>query len=151
VTENHSPYIEFSRADWQQYREDAPLTLQADELVKLQGQNEAVSMAEVEQIYLPLSRLLSLYLGESQALYQATTNFLGHPVAKVPYIIGIAGSVGVGKSTTSRVLQTLLSRWPGHPRVDWVTTDGFLYANETLEQKGLMERKGFPESYEFAL
>ncbi len=99
-------------------------------------------------VYLPLSRLLSLYVQATQQLYRATDTFLGHHQTKVPYIIGIAGSVAVGKSTTARILQTLLARWPSHPKVDLITTDGFLYPNKVLEQRGLMRRKGFPESYD---
>jgi type I pantothenate kinase len=102
----------------------------------------------VEQIYLPLSRLLNLYVGATQVLRSATTRFLGNPEQRLPFVIGIAGSVAVGKSTTSRILQTLLSQWTDHPRVDLVTTDGFLFPNAVLEERGLMHRKGFPESYD---
>lgn len=142
------PYTEFSRNVWREFRNDMPLPLTKDELVGLRGMNETISMEEVEEVYLPLSRLLNLYIDGIHELYQVTSKFLGHPEPKVPYIIGVAGSVAVGKSTISRLLKTLLSRWPSHPRVDIVTTDGFLYPNAELEKRGLMERKGFPESYD---
>ena len=129
-------------------RAATPLTLTETDLAALQGLNEPVSLREVEEIYLPLSRLLDLYVDATQSLYTVTDTFLGHPAAKVPYVIGIAGSVAVGKSTTARVMQALLARWPGHPRVDLVTTDGFLLPNRVLEARGLMHRKGFPESYD---
>ncbi len=140
-----SPYLEFPRQVWREFRKETPLTLSEEDLQLLKGQNEPVSLAEVVEIYLPLSRLLNLYIAATQQLYRATTEFLGHPEPKVPYIIGIAGSVAVGKSTTSRILQALLSRWPHHPRVALVTTDGFVYPNAHLAQFQL--RKGFPESY----
>jgi type I pantothenate kinase len=116
----------------------------------LRGINEEVSLDEVADIYLPLSRLLNLHVAGAQDLFRATDAFLGQPAAKVPYVIGIAGSVAVGKSTTARILQALLMRWPDHPRVDLVTTDGFLYPNAVLEERGIMNRKGFPESYDVA-
>lgn len=140
-------YLKFTRQRWCNFRQDAPLTLTEQDLEKLHGQIEAVSLSEIEDIYLPLSRLLSFYVTARQGLYAATGEFLGIPEPKVPYIIGIAGSVAVGKSTTSRVLQALLSRWPNHPRVDIITTDGFLFSNKNLEAGNLMHRKGFPESY----
>lgn len=114
----------------------------------LQGLNEPLTMDEITQIYVPLSRLLNLYVSSAQRLHAATNSFLGSQFLKVPFIIGIAGSVAVGKSTTARVLQRLLSAWPNHPKVDLVTTDGFLYPNRVLEQRGIMNRKGFPESYD---
>jgi type I pantothenate kinase len=114
----------------------------------LRGINVALSLTEVEEVYLPLSRLLNLYVRASQGLFSVTDTFLGKPTSPVPYLIGVAGSVAVGKSTTSRVLRALLSRWPDHPRVDLVTTDGFLFPNRILEERGLMDRKGFPESYD---
>lgn len=129
-------------------RASTPLPLTEPELAALRGLNESVSLEEVEHIYLPLSRLLNLYVGAIQSLHKATDTFLGNLPAKVPYIIGLAGSVAVGKSTTARVLRALLSRWPDHPRVDLVTTDGFLLPMRVLEQRGLMRRKGFPESYD---
>ena len=145
-----SPYIEFSRAEWARLREDMPLVLDQRELDALRGFNEDISLAEVEAIYLPLSRLLNLYVGATQDLFRATTEFLGHAARKVPFVIGLAGSVAVGKSTTARILQTLLSRWPNSPKVDLVTTDGFLLANAALRERDLMQRKGFPESYDRA-
>lgn len=124
------------------------MTLTADDVEAIRGINVALSLDEVERVYLPLSRLLNLYVRASQSLFSVTDTFLGKPTTRVPYVIGIAGSVAVGKSTTARVLQALLSRWPDHPRVDLVTTDGFLWPNAVLEERGLMERKGFPESYD---
>ena len=115
---------------------------------RLRGINERLSLDEVVRIYLPLSRLLNLYVGATQQLFSATARFLGNNSAKVPFILGIAGSVAVGKSTTARVLHELLSRWPNHPKVDLVTTDGFLFPNRVLKARGLMQRKGFPESYD---
>lgn len=146
--EQISPYLRFSRTEWAKLRASTPLPLTETDLVTLRGINEAMSLDEVANIYLPLSRLLNLYVSAIQALHKATDTFLGHLPAKVPYIIGIAGSVAVGKSTTARILQALLSRWPDHPKVDLVTTDGFLYPTAVLEKRGLMNRKGFPESYD---
>ncbi|MGZ0052383.1 type I pantothenate kinase [Brevibacillus gelatini] len=143
-----SPYVTFNREQWRALRASTPLTISDEELACLQGLNENISITEVADIYLPLSRLLNLYVGGTQELYQATHTFLGNQDGKVPFIIGIAGSVAVGKSTTARILQTLLSRWPNHPKVDLVTTDGFLYPNRVLEERGIMKRKGFPESYD---
>jgi type I pantothenate kinase len=143
-----SLYLDFERADWAALRADTPLTLAEDELEQLRGTNESVSLDEVVEIYLPLSRLLNLYVAATQDLYRATATFLNRPEPKVPYVIGMAGSVAVGKSTTARILQALLSRWPNHPRVDRITTDGFLWPLEVLEARGLMRRKGFPESYD---
>jgi type I pantothenate kinase len=141
-------YIEFSKKEWAKLRAATPMTLSEADLEELRGINEKVSLDEVAQVYLPLSRLLNLYVGATQQLSQATDMFLGMLPAHVPYVIGIAGSVAVGKSTTARIVQALLSRWPNHPQVDLVTTDGFLYPNRVLEANGLMERKGFPESYD---
>ncbi len=124
------------------------MTLDEDDVEAIRGINVELSIDEVERIYLPLSRLLNLYVKASQSLFSVTDTFLGKPTTPVPYVIGIAGSVAVGKSTSARVLQALLSRWPDHPRVDLVTTDGFLWPNAVLEERGLMERKGFPESYD---
>ncbi|MBX5475702.1 MAG: type I pantothenate kinase [Clostridia bacterium] len=143
-----SPFIEFSREEWAALRANTPLTLSESDLDRLRGLNERLSMDEVVDIYLPLSRLLNLYVAATQDLHRATHTFLGDPGTKVPFVIGIAGSVAVGKSTTARILQALLSRWPNSPRVDLVTTDGFLYPNRVLEERGLMHRKGFPESYD---
>lgn len=144
----HSPYLTFSRKAWHALKKDTPLTLSEADLLALKGQNEPVSLLEVEEIYLPLSRLLNLYIGATQNLYKTTTQFLGHPEPKVPYLIGVAGSVAVGKSTTARILQALLSRWPNHPNVMLMTTDGFLHPNAVLETQDLMHKKGFPESYD---
>ena len=141
-------YVRFSREEWSRLRKSTPLTLDEEDLEVLQGINEKVSLEEVSEIYLPLSRLLNLYVTATQNLYRATDIFLENPAAKVPYVIGVAGSVAVGKSTTSRILQTLLSRWPDHPEVGLITTDGFLYPNHILEAQGIMNRKGFPESYD---
>jgi type I pantothenate kinase len=146
--ENYSPYTEFTRAEWARLRGATPMLLAEAELEALRGVDEWVSMDEVEEVYLPLSRLLNLYVAASQQLYRVTDTFLGSPAARVPYVIGVAGSVAGGKSTTSRVLQALLARWPDHPKVDLVTTDGFLFPNEVLEARGIMHRKGFPESYD---
>jgi type I pantothenate kinase len=143
-----SPYLEFSRAEWARLRETTPLPLSEAQLRPLAGINEPVSIAEVTDIYLPLSRLLNLRVAATKKLHAATSTFLGTTGGAVPYVIGIAGSVAVGKSTTSRILQALLSHWPSHPQVDLVTTDGFLMTREALEAKGLMQRKGFPESYD---
>ncbi len=143
-----SRFISFRRAEWARLRASTPLTLSSREISSLQGINDRLSLDDVMEIYLPLSRLLNLYVAATQNLYEATDLFLGHHAAKAPYIVGIAGSVAVGKSTTARVLQALLSRWPSSPRVDLVTTDGFLYPNRVLAERGLMARKGFPESYD---
>jgi type I pantothenate kinase len=143
-----SPFVEMSRAEWARLRGATPLTLSQADVAELSGASEEVSLREVEEVYLPLSRLLNLHVAAAQALFRATDTFLGRVAAKVPYVIGVAGSVAAGKSTTSRVLRALLSRWPDHPRVDIVTTDGFLYPNRVLEERGLMRRKGFPESYD---
>ena len=143
-----SRYVELTRAEWARLRASTPLPLSEAQLRPLVGINEQVSIGEVSDIYLPLSRLLNLYVAATQKLHGATATFLGTSAQKIPYVIGIAGSVAVGKSTTSRILQALLSRWPSHPQVDLITTDGFLLPKQTLEAKGLMHRKGFPESYD---
>ena len=143
-----SPYLDFDRASWARLRASTPLTLSEADLAELQGINERVSLEEVETIYLPLSRLLNLHVTATQSLHKATDTFLGTLPAPTPYVIGIAGSVAVGKSTFARILQALLSRWPESPRVDLVTTDGFLRPNQQLDAAGLMQRKGFPESYD---
>jgi type I pantothenate kinase len=151
AAETLSPYRVFSRDDWAKLRADAPMTLTGDEIVRLQSLNDPMSLEEVAAIYLPMSRLLSLYVAATQGLFKATQRFLyAEQEAKAPYIIGVAGSVAVGKSTTARVLQALLARWPNTPKVDLVTTDGFLLPNAELEARGLMQRKGFPESYDGA-
>jgi type I pantothenate kinase len=143
-----SRYQHFTRAEWAALRADTPLTLTERDLTHLRGLNERVSLDEVVEIYLPLSRLLNLHIRASQALHGATATFLGTNVPKVPYLIGLAGSVAVGKSTTARIMRALLARWPGHPKVDLVATDGFLYPRRALEERGIMDRKGFPESYD---
>ena len=148
--DNVSPYRIFSRAEWAAKRHDTPMTLTSDEVTRLRSLHDRLDMTEVEEIYLPLSRLLSFYVAATQRLFHAQQNFLGTEDAKMPYIIGVAGSVAVGKSTTARVLQALLARWPNVPKVDLVTTDGFLYPNAILAREGLMERKGFPESYDLS-
>jgi len=143
-----SPYLEFTSEQWGRLRASTPQTLSEADLERLLGINVELSLDEVAEIFLPLSRLLNLYVGASQELYRASDTFLGQLPGKVPYIIGIAGSVAVGKSTTARVLQTLLDRWPDHPKVDLITTDGFLHPNSVLQERNLMARKGFPESYD---
>jgi type I pantothenate kinase len=143
-----SPYRIFSRAEWAERRGDTPMTLAPDEVTRVRSLHDRLDITEVEDIYLPLSRLLSLYVAGTQRLFRAQQNFLGTEDSKMPYIIGVGGSVAVGKSTTARVLQALLARWPNVPKVDLVTTDGFLYPNSILEREGLMEKKGFPESYD---
>jgi type I pantothenate kinase len=143
-----SPYHHFTRSEWAALRADTPLTLTLEDLTKLQSLHDPMSLEEVIAIYLPLSRLLALYVAATQGLFKATQRFLGAEDGKVPYIIGVAGSVAVGKSTLSRVMRALLSRWPNTPKVQLITTDGFLYANSVLEAEGLMNKKGFPESYD---
>ena len=143
-----SPYRHFSRAEWASLRADTPLTLTLDDLTRLKSVDDPISLEEVIEIYLPLSRLLALYVAATQGLFKATQRFLGAEDGKVPYIIGVAGSVAVGKSTTARILKAMLSRWPNTPKVELITTDGFLLPNAMLERDGLMEKKGFPESYD---
>jgi len=143
-----SPYRVFSRVEWAERREDTPMTLTPDEVTRVRSLHDRLDIQEVEEIYLPLSRLLSLYVAATQRLFRAQQDFLGTQDSKMPYIIGVGGSVAAGKSTTARVLQALLARWPNVPKVDLVTTDGFLYPNAILIREGLMERKGFPESYD---
>jgi type I pantothenate kinase len=150
LTDELSPYRTFSRNEWAALRADTPLTLKPHELEALQSMNDPISVDEVVEIYLPLSRLLALYVAATQGLFRATERFLGSEGGKVPYIIAVAGSVAVGKSTSSRVLMTLLSRWSNTPKVQLITTDGFLLPNAELSAQGLMERKGFPESYDSA-
>ncbi|RYE88167.1 MAG: type I pantothenate kinase [Myxococcales bacterium] len=146
--ENFSPYIDFTSGDWGRLRDSTPLPLTEEELAGLRGLNDQLSLREVETIYLPLSRLLNLHVAATQALHRTTDQFLGQSSAKVPYVIGVAGSVAVGKSTTARVLRTLLARWPDHPKVALITTDGFLLPNRELTERGILNRKGFPESYD---
>ncbi len=144
------PYHHFTRAEWSRFRADEPMTLEPADIERLRALNDPISFTEAEEIYLPLSRLISLYVEATQELHHASTRFLGADDRKVPYIIGVVGSVAVGKSTTSRILRALLSRWPSSPKVDLVTTDGFLYSNARLEELKLADRKGFPESYDRA-
>lgn len=144
----YNPYRVFSRAQWAKLRDDTPMTLAAEEIAQLRSMHDRLDLQEVGDIYLPLSRLLSIYVAATQQLYYAQRRFLGIADRKMPYIIGVAGSVAVGKSTTARVLQALLTRWSPRPKVDLITTDGFLYPNAVLEQQGLMQKKGFPESYD---
>ena len=141
-------YSEFSRAAWKELRNSTPLTLTESDLAQVRGINESIDLAEVAEIYLPLSRLLNLHVAATQQLHAVKQTFLGVAMPKVPYVIGLAGSVAVGKSTTARLLQALLARWPDHPKVALVTTDGFLYPNRVLQERNLMHRKGFPESYD---
>jgi type I pantothenate kinase len=145
-----SPYRIFSRSEWAGLRADTPMTLEPQEVARLRSLHDRLDMSEVEEIYLPLSRLLSLYVAATQRLFQAQQAFLGTEDAKMPYIIGVGGSVAVGKSTTARVLQALLARWPNVPTVGLITTDGFLFPNAVLEREGLMDKKGFPESFDLA-
>jgi type I pantothenate kinase len=148
IDDGLSPYRIYTRAEWAALREDTPMTLTASEISELRSLHDRLDIAEVEEIYLPLSRLLSMYVAATQRLHRAQQRFLGTEDAKMPYIIGVAGSVAVGKSTTARVLKALLTRWPNVPKVDLVTTDGFLFPNAVLERENLMEKKGFPESYD---
>ncbi len=143
-----SPYQSFTRKDWARLRADTPMTLDDAEIDRLGGLTQRLSKKEVEEIYLPLSRLLNFQVQAMQRLHTERQEFFGKTDSKVPFVIGIAGSVAVGKSTTARVLQALLARWPDHRRVDLITTDGFLLPNQILEQRGLMQKKGFPESYD---
>ncbi len=143
-----SPYRVFERDEWARLRVDTPMTLKESELEQLSGLIEELSVAEVEQIYLPMSRLLNLYVAAAQQLHSVSSKFLSRSDGKVPFIIGVGGSVAVGKSTTARVLKALLARWPDHPRVDQITTDGFLWPNVELERRQIMDRKGFPESFD---
>jgi type I pantothenate kinase len=142
------PYVDFDRASWARLREATPLTLGEADLSELQGINDRLSLDEVETIYLPVSRLLNLHVAATQNLHKTSDTFLGTAPVRMPYVIGIAGSVAVGKSTVARLLQALLGRWPAHPRVDLVTTDGFLLPLRVLESRGILNRKGFPESYD---
>ena len=148
VDQQYNPYRIFSRDQWARLRDDTPMTLEAHEVAALSSMHDRLDLREVEEIYLPLSRLLSIYVDAMQRLYFAQRRFLGIEDRKMPYIIGVAGSVAVGKSTTARVLQALLARWSPRPKVDLVTTDGFLFPNAVLERQGLMQKKGFPESYD---
>jgi type I pantothenate kinase len=147
-TAHSDRYLSFDRAEWADLRAATPLTIRERDLVELRGINDQIDLDEVAAIYLPLTRLLNLYVSATQNLHKVSATFLGAMAPKVPYVIGIAGSVAVGKSTFARILQALLARWPEHPRVDLITTDGFLFPNAVLEDRGIMNRKGFPESYD---
>lgn len=148
VEADASPFVDFDRAAWARLGENVPLPLTADELARLRSIGDAVDLDEVREVYLPLSRLLTLHVQENGRLYRAYRTFLAAQQVRTPFVIGVAGSVSVGKSTTARLLKLLLARWPQHPRVALVTTDGFLWPNAELERRGLMARKGFPESYD---
>jgi type I pantothenate kinase len=146
--QQYNPYRVFTRQQWAELRNDTPMTLEPGEFSKLRSMHDRLDLQEVEEIYLPLSRMLSMYVDAAQRLYYAQRQFLGIRDRKMPYIIGVAGSVAAGKSTTARVLQALLTRWSPRPNVDLITTDGFLYPNAVLERQGLMQKKGFPDSYD---
>ena len=143
-----SPYLAIERADWAELGKNTQLPLTEKELSNLKSLGDFLDMKEVEEVYLPVSHLLSLHANQTQKLHSAASDFLGERSAKTPFIIGIAGSVAVGKSTVARLLKELMSRWEGTPRVELVTTDGFLYPNAELERRGILDRKGFPESYD---
>ncbi|MEI8672405.1 type I pantothenate kinase [Vibrio sp. SA48] len=142
------PYISFDRHQWAELRNSVPMTLSEADLKELQGINENLTMKETEEIYLPLARLLNLYVVARQSRNTILHQFIGNTDIAPPFVIGIAGSVAVGKSTTARLLKALLSRWENHPKVELITTDGFLFPNQVLNEKGIMQRKGFPESYD---
>lgn len=143
-----SPYLTFDRDSWSKLSEATPLPLTAQEVENLRGLGDPIELAEVDTIYRPLSRLLNLYIAAQRKLHKASSTFLHEPHERSPYVIAVAGSVAVGKSTTARLLRTLLARWPDTPRVELLTTDGFLYPNAELQRRGIMNRKGFPESYD---
>lgn len=147
LASKHSPFTELDRDTWSRLASEISVPLTEDELMQLRGLGERIDLEEVSQVYLPISRLLNLYVNAAAGVNDMTNDFLGTSERKVPFIIGVAGSVAVGKSTTARVLQDLLRRWPSTPNVQLITTDGFLYPNAELERRGLMGRKGFPESY----
>jgi len=142
------PYVELTRADWAGLAESTALPLDAATLERLRGLSDPTSLVDVREVYLPLTALLSRYVRFTGQLHRSTNDFLGLATGRTPFVIGIAGSVAVGKSTTARLLRELLAGWPEHPQVELVTTDGFLYPNAELARRGLMHRKGFPESYD---
>ena len=148
ITNTFSRFVEFTRAEWAKLRASTPLPLTEPQLRGLVSINERMSLDEVADVYLPLSRLLNLYVAATQNLHKATATFLETTESRVPFVIGVAGSVAAGKSTTSRVLQALLASWPSHPTVNLITTDGFLLPQRVLDERGLAHRKGFPESYD---
>ncbi|UVE95909.1 type I pantothenate kinase [Dietzia sp. B32] len=146
---DYTPYVEFDRRSWRRLRRAMPMVLTEQDLEGLRGLGEHLDLDEIAEIYLPLSRLIHLQVSARQRLFQSTNLFLGETVdAPMPFVIGVAGSVAVGKSTSARVLRALLTRWDSHPRVDLITTDGFLHPNRELQRRGLMHRKGYPESYD---
>ncbi|MBR0783518.1 type I pantothenate kinase [Bradyrhizobium iriomotense] len=149
--QQYNPYRVYTREEWARLRDDTPMTLEPGEFDRLRSLHDRLDLQEVEDIYLPLSRLLSIYVDAMQRLYYAERQFLNIRDRKMPYIIGVAGSVAVGKSTTARVLQALLARWSPRPKVELITTDGFLYPNAVLDRQGIMQKKGFPESYDLPL
>ncbi|TPQ42156.1 type I pantothenate kinase [Bradyrhizobium guangdongense] len=149
--QQYNPYRVYTRDEWARLRDDTPMTLEPGEFDRLRSLHDRLDLKEVEDIYLPLSRLLSIYVDAMQRLYYAERQFLNIRDRKVPYIIGVAGSVAVGKSTTARVIQALLARWSPRPKVELITTDGFLYPNAVLDRQGIMQKKGFPESYDLQL
>ena len=148
LTHVDSLYREIGRSDWARLAAGIPNPLTEAEIVQLRGIGDRLDMAEVREVYLPLSRLLSTYAENTKSLGAETAAFLGEPDSTTPFVVAVAGSVAVGKSTIARLLRELMSRWPGTPRVELITTDGFLYPNAELERRGLMDRKGFPESYD---
>ncbi|MFC6154319.1 type I pantothenate kinase [Nocardioides yefusunii] len=149
ISEDSSPYVELNRTDWAALAPETVSPLTSAEVSRLRGLGDSLDIGEVEQVYLPLSKLLSMYVESAGKLHRRQTAFLQHrQPPRTPFVIGVAGSVAVGKSTTARVLQQMLAHWPEHPNVALVTTDGFLYPNAELERRGLMQRKGFPESYD---
>ncbi|QDP95589.1 type I pantothenate kinase [Microlunatus elymi] len=148
LSDTASPYVERSRADWAALANSTPMPLTAEALGSLRGMQDPTSLDDVREVYLPLTRLLATYVKHTGDLHQASNEFLRLSVGRTPFVIGVAGSVAVGKSTTARLLQALLASWPDHPRVELVTTDGFLFPNAELERRGIMSRKGFPESYD---